>query len=266
MNKKFENLENILKEMKSVLIAFSGGIDSSLLTKIAFDILKEKALAVTINSSLLTKKELNESRLIAEDIELNHLIIDVDIFKNKNIVKNNHNRCYYCKKEILKRLLKIAKEKNIPSVIDASNYDDLSDYRPGFKAAKELKIRHPFIEAKITKDDIRCYSKKIGLSIWNKPSSACLASRIPYNDKITSDKLRMIDAAEEFLKEKGFKNVRVRLHKNIARIEINKNEFNKIIKISDKLIKIYKEIGFNYTTLDLQGFKSGSMNLGVNKK
>jgi uncharacterized protein len=260
MEDKFNKLKNIIKSLNSVVIAFSGGIDSTLLAKIAFDILGDNAIAVTGISDTLIEKEFNEAKEIANHIGIKHLIINTLEMENQKFINNDAKRCYYCKIELFSKLKKIALENNLSFVIEGSNFNDKSDYRPGMIAAKELDIRAPFVEAGITKEEIRNYAKALDLPNWNKPSSPCLSSRVAYGEDITLDKLKRIEKGEEFLKNKNLLSVRVRNHGNIARIEVNKNEFNKIIKLSDEISLYFKEIGFSYITLDLEGYRMGSMN------
>jgi pyridinium-3,5-biscarboxylic acid mononucleotide sulfurtransferase len=265
IDSNWKKLEERLKNYNSVLIAYSGGVDSTLLTKISFDILGNKALAVTAYSTLNTEKELKEAEEIARKIGIKHLVINTEELKNSKFAVNDKDRCSYCKNELFSKLKKIAAEHNLENVIEASNFNDLSDYRPGMKVSNELGIIQPFVLEKITKDEIRKKAKEFGLSNWNKPSSPCLSSRIPYGEVITEKKLRMIEKAEDFLKTYNFYNVRVRVHNDLARIEVNKKDFNKIIKKDEEIIKKFKEIGFIFVSLDLQGFRSGSLNEGLGK-
>jgi pyridinium-3,5-biscarboxylic acid mononucleotide sulfurtransferase len=258
---KINKLQEILKEMGTVIVAYSGGIDSTFLSKIAYDVLKENAIAVTGHSETYSKDELNKAIVIAKKINIKHIIIETDEYKNEKFQNNPPDRCYYCKKELFCKLLSLAKKKNIAYVLDGSNFDDTNDYRPGMKATAEFKIRQPLLEVELSKQEIRDYAKKINLPNWNKPSSPCLSSRVPYGEKITTEKIKMVYSAEKYLLDlKLFDNIRVRYHKNIARIEIDKKHFTKLLNVSSEIVSKFNEIGFKYVTLDLQGFRSGSLN------
>ena len=249
--------------MKQALVAYSGGADSTFLLKVAVDTLgKQNVLAVTAKSETYTSSELKDAVKNAKRIGARHIIISTNELKNPDFRKNPADRCYYCKSELFNRLKKIAKKENIKFVIDASNADDLKDYRPGAKAKNELGIRSPLQESGFTKNDIRRFSKKLGLSTWDKPAMACLASRLPYGEKIEADKLRKIEAAEEFLGRLGFRQVRVRCHGDMARIEVPSVDIKRLNKdeIRGKITARLKALGFLYITLDLQGYRTGSLN------
>lgn len=262
-NLKLEDLkENLRKNIKSAVIAFSGGVDSTFLLKIAHDILEDKIIAVTATSSAYPKRELEEAKKYARLIGVKHLIIESEELDIKGYRENPINRCYYCKKELFSKLKKIAEENNVAYILDGANLDDTGDFRPGMRASKELGVLSPLKEAELTKEDIRKLSKKMGLPTWNKPSFACLASRFPYGNEINSQKLKMVEEAEQFLLNLGFKQVRVRHHNEIARIEVAPEERDKFFNINlmDEVGKKLKEIGFTYVTLDLLGYRTGSMN------
>jgi len=264
-----QTLKSILSKMGSVLIAYSGGVDSTFLCKVAKDVLGDNVLAVTAVSPTYTKSELAQSKSLAKSMKVKHLIIHTNEFKDPNFVKNPKNRCYYCKSELLKELIKIAKKKNISYVIDASNIDDLSDFRPGAIAKKELKVRSPLQEAKMTKAEIRKLSKSYKLPTWNAPSCACLASRFPYGEIITPEKLKQIELAESYIRCLLVKthnhaslrnNIRVRHHGTIARIELDNPSLLWKNDIINDISRYFKKIGFTYVTVDIDGFRSGSMN------
>lgn len=257
---KSQRLNKLIKGMKSVLIACSGGVDSTFLVKVAYGVLGKNAIAVTAKSETYPKSELKEAIRLSKKIGIKHIIIESEETDIKGFKENSINRCYYCKKELFSKLKDIARKNGIKYVLDASNYDDIKDYRPGMIAAKELKVRSPLKEVKLTKKDIRVLSKNIGLETWDKPSFACLASRFPYHDKITKEKLKIIDRAENYLKKMGIKQLRVRYHRDIARIEVEKDDFSLLLKNSYKITNQLKKLGFNYITLDLQGYRTGSMN------
>ncbi|MCG2820361.1 MAG: ATP-dependent sacrificial sulfur transferase LarE [Candidatus Atribacteria bacterium] len=265
---KLNNLRKILSEMGSILIAYSGGVDSTFLLKVAREELMDKVTAVTVKSEIHHLREMAIAKKMAQKFKVKHLFIDIDILSNKEFINNPPERCYICKKEIFSRISEMVKELSLNFVADGSNYDDLSDYRPGMKAVRELKIRSPLQEALLTKDDIRLLSKEMDLPTWNKPSNSCLATRIPYGDEITLEKLKRIEEAEDFIHNLGIKQVRVRYHNDLAKIEVREEDmlFSMEEDLRKRIITKLKKLGFIYITLDLQGYRSGSMNEELGQK
>jgi uncharacterized protein len=259
-----EKLHQNLKDMKKVVVAFSGGVDSTFLAKIAYDILGKNVIAITATSAIHPKWELRQAKKIAAKIGLKHLLINSNETDFKNFCQNNKDRCYHCKKELFKKIKQIAKNNDIKYVMDGSTIDDTYDYRPGIKALKELGIISPLKDIGLTKQEIRNLSKNIGLETWDNPSFACLASRFPYDIQITKNRLNSIEEAEDFIRSLGIKQFRVRFHNEIARIEVKKDDFSHILDKSEIIVKHLKKLGFKYITLDIEGFRSGSLNEVLN--
>ncbi|MDF2840491.1 MAG: hypothetical protein K0Q99_1263 [Clostridia bacterium] len=257
---KLEKLKTIIKETGGAVVAFSGGVDSTFLLKVAYDVLGSKVLAVTANSETYPKRELEAAKAYAKSLDIRHIVIETLELEIDGFADNPPDRCFYCKHELFSKLTDIAKSNGIDYVFDGSNYDDRNDHRPGMRAAKQLGVISPLKQAEMTKDDIRSISKELGLSTWNKPSFACLSSRFPYGTKITPEKLVVIGEAEDYIRDLGFYELRVRHHDNIARIEIGKADLVKIIPFADQIVAKLKSLGFLYVTLDLAGYKTGSMN------
>ena len=266
MENNLNHLKQILQEMGSVLIAYSGGADSTFLLKIAKERLKDNVLAATISSPLYPRKETEEAEKIARDFGARHQVLRIEELGSEIFLNNPPKRCYFCKKELFSRLKKIAEKEKIPWVVDGTNLDDDQDFRPGAKAVRELGIRSPLKEAKLTKKEIRNFSRIMGLPTSDKPPLACLASRIPYGEKITLQKLNMIEKAEAYLQRSGITSVRVRHHQDTARIEVPAKDLSCLIEpdFRSRLIKKFRAMGYIYITLDLIGYRSGSMNEVLN--
>lgn len=260
MKDRLEELKDFLKNLESVVVAFSSGVDSTFLLKTAHDVLKDNVIAVTVKSCVFPNRELTEAKEFCQKEGIKHIIVEVDELKIEGFCQNPPNRCYICKKELFTRLLDVAKINNIKYVVEGSNLDDNGDYRPGLKAVEELGVKSPLRELGFTKSDIRNLSKDLGLSTYEKPSFACLASRFVYGETITEEKLKMVDRAEQLLLDLGFKQVRVRIHSNIARIEVLPDEFGKLMDNRETIVHKLKEFGFAYITMDLIGYRTGSMN------
>ena len=263
LKNKTQKLKEIFQSMGKVLVAYSGGADSTLLLKIAEDTLGDKkVLAVTALSPLYPERELAGAKKVIQAIGARHLLIKSNELEIDGFSKNPPNRCYYCKRQLFKELHNLAVQESIPFIVEGSTLDDEMDHRPGRKAIQELGIRSPLKEALFTKANVRELSNTLGLPTWDKPSFACLASRFPYGEEITIEGLRMVGEAEDFLFGLGFKQVRVRHYQNLARIEILQEEMDRLIEgsLREKVVSHLKAIGYRYVTLDLQGFRSGSMN------
>lgn len=262
LQEKFQQLKDNIKKRGSAAVAFSGGVDSTFLVRVAHEILGDKLVAVTATSSTYPERELKEAIQYAKDMGVKHIIISSEELDIEGFASNPKNRCYYCKKELFTKINEVAKQNSVQYVFDGSNVDDNGDYRPGMQAARELEVISPLKEANLTKADIRELSKELGLPTWDKPSFACLSSRFPYGNKITLQKLKMVDEAEQYLLDLGIRQVRVRHHGEIARIEVSPEERVQFfdVEVMDKIGEKFKKIGFTYVTLDMLGYRTGSMN------
>ncbi len=270
VEKKHQRLKNILGEWERCAVAFSGGCDSSLLLNAAVDSLgADRVLAVTARSPSFPEHELRQAREMAEGLGVEHVEFDTEELSDPNFVENPTDRCYYCKRELFEKLLEIARRRDVNVVCEASNYDDEhNDYRPGLKAISELGIRSPLKEAELSKGEVRELSRRLGLPTHDRPSFACLASRFPYGEKITAEKLDRVGRAELILKEAGYGQFRVRSHGDIARIELGPDEDwdSFLDPDGEQLVKSLKELGFVYVTLDLEGYRTGAMNEAIGEK
>ena len=259
---KLEQLKNIFLHMEGALIAYSGGIDSTLVAKVAKDILGDRALAITAVSPSLLPEELEDAQFQAKEIGIHHELVYTNEMDNPNYTANPVNRCYFCKSELHDTLKPIAVERGYPYVIDGVNGDDLRDYRPGIQAAKERGARSPLAEIGITKAEVRQLSQQLGLPWWDKPAQPCLSSRFPYGEEITVEKLQRVGRAEVYLRRRGWQNLRVRSEGDLARIELPPEQIKEFVLTTDlpALIKAFQGYGFIYVTLDLEGYSSGKLN------
>lgn len=265
MNSKFEQLKNYLNDLKKqgLCLAFSGGIDSTLLLYFCRNM---GILAITFNSNFQTEEEIELTKKLCEKYGVKQVIIEKDVFENPIILNNPKDRCYHCKKFLFENAVKIAQDNGFQYIIDGTNFDDLGVYRPGRKALKELGIISPFAKFEITKNEIRDFAKECGIEIFSKPSSPCLATRFPYGTALTKEKLEIVEKGEQVLKKAGFECCRLRLHGDIARIEVAPEKIAELIEKKDFVVEELKKLGILYITADLEGFRSGSMDLNIEKE
>jgi uncharacterized protein len=262
---KVERFKNILEEMKTVLVAYSGGVDSTFLATVAHEVLCSKMVAVFVSGPIFPEEEQVEAEITARKAGFPYRTIELDILQAPGFSANPPDRCYHCRIALFGRLKQIAFEEGLDWVIDGTNYDDLTDYRPGRRAAEESGVRSPLIEAELTKEEVRHLSREKGLPTWNKPASPCLASRIPYGTPVTLETLQLISEGEKFLHSLGLGQLRLRHHGDIARIEVDEKEIGILLKdeIRRKTVEHMKSLGYKYVTLDLTGYRTGSLNIGL---
>jgi pyridinium-3,5-biscarboxylic acid mononucleotide sulfurtransferase len=261
LQEKKDKLCAIIRDMGGCVVGFSGGVDSTLLFAVAAEVLGDRALAVTATSETYPERERREAEAFARKIGGRHRVVESEELDIPGFAENPKNRCYYCKSELFTKLRKIADEEGLPYVLDGSNLDDRGDYRPGKQAACELNVRSPLDEAGLSKDEIRALSQAMDLPTWDKPSFACLSSRFPYGTAITREKVSQVGRAEESLRDLGLRTIRVRHHGDMARIELGPAEFEQVVNgLRDEVIRLVKNAGYTYVALDLQGYRTGSMN------
>lgn len=264
--RKEAQLSVLLKEMESVLISFSGGVDSSYLLKVAHCALGSNAVAATGLSQTYAAEEMDEARIIADEIGAEHVLVDTSELTDPRYADNTHQRCFFCKTELYSRLNDLARQRGLKFVVDGSNTDDLDDFRPGMRAARELGVRSPLQEVGLSKAEIRMLSERLGLRTWDKPAVACLSSRFEYGDPITVEKLRQVAAAESAVRSLGFHGFRVRHHDHLARLEVPRELFALAIESADELVEALHTAGYRHVVLDLAGYRSGSTNEVLNAR
>lgn len=265
IEQKWDHLKALLHDMHGAVLAYSGGVDSTLLLRAAAEVMGANLIAVTAVSETYPEGELIAAQEIARSLGVTHRIVHTEELASEDFARNPPDRCYHCKKELFEKLRRLAADEGVSFVMDGSNADDLRDHRPGRKAAAEFSVRSPLVEAGFTKAEVRERARALGLTVWDKPSLACLSSRIPYGTRITPELIRAVGAAEEQLRAFGFGQARVRHHGDIARIEVMQEDFAKFLNraVAEKIVARFRELGYIYICLDIEGYRTGSMNEGL---
>lgn len=260
---KLEDLRHVLSSLDSAVVAYSAGVDSTLVLRVAHDVLGDRVLAATGLSDTYPEEEMDEARALAAEIGVEHVMLRTEELTDPRYAMNSHQRCFFCKNELYGKLRELATERGIDHIVDGTNADDLGDHRPGLRAARQLGVRSPLQEVGMTKEEIREISSALGLRTWDKPAFACLSSRFPYGTPITVEKLRQVATAERAIRQLGFKGFRVRHHEEIARLEVDPADFERVIEHHDEIVEGVRAAGYRFVTLDLRGFRSGSLNEGL---
>lgn len=260
---RYERLRDILADMGSVAIGYSGGVDSTVLIAVARDVLGNRALAVIGNSQAFPQGEVESALRVAEEIGIEVVQVPTHEMSNPLFRVNAPDRCYHCKTELFGVLRRVANERGLAWVADGSNADDVGDYRPGMRAAQELQVRSPLREAGLAKSDVRAIARAMALPNWDKPSFACLSSRFPYGTEITPELLARVDGCEKYLRELGFRQFRVRHHDTVCRLEVDPSDFGRVLQAREDILRRFRELGYLYVALDIEGFRSGKMNDGL---
>jgi len=260
LDAKLGRLRDLVAEVDSALVAFSGGVDSTFLLRVVHDVLGERCIALTTASPTTPAEDLAEARALASTIGATHVVVGTDELRIPGYAENPVNRCWFCKENLFVICAAEATARGIAAVLDGANVDDLSDHRPGLAAAAEHGVRHPLVEAGLTKADVREASRALGLRTWDRPASPCLSSRFPYGTRITAGGLAQVAAAERWLRDRGLRELRVRFHEALARIEVSPADMPRVLALRTELVRAFRAIGFTWIALDLQGFRSGSLN------
>jgi uncharacterized protein len=266
LDAKLDRLRGLLGELDSALVAFSGGVDSTFLLRVAHEVLAERCVALTTTSATMPADDLAEARAIAGFLGATHVVIDTDELAIPGYAENPVNRCWFCKDNLFVICAAEATRRGLATVLDGANLDDLGDHRPGLSAAAEHGVRHPLVEAELTKADIREASRALGLRTWDRPASPCLSSRFPYGTRITAERLGQVAAAERWLREHGLRELRVRFHDALARVEVPPADMAAVLGLRTELVDAFRTLGFTWVALDLQGFRSGSLNEALDSK